>query len=201
MKKIGITGGVGSGKTIILNYLKEKYNAEIVVADEVAHLLEAKGMDCYNELVNTFGKSILDDDENIDKKKFASVLFSNEENVNIVNSIVHPRVNQYIFDKMDEAQNNDISLFIVEAALLLENGYDRILDELWYIFVDKNIRRERLKINRGYSDEKIDSIFKSQMSDEEYKKHCVFVIDNNNTVEETYSQIDKYLSTLMISKS
>ena len=198
MLKIGITGGVGSGKTVVLKYLEDKYNAMVVVADEVAHLLEAKGMPCYNELIKKFGNEILGDDEEIDKKKFAEVLFRDSANTDIVNSIVHPAVNKYIFDKMKEAESSNVKIFIVEAALLIENGYDKILDELWYVYVSKEVRRIRLKENRGYSDDKINRIFASQMDEEEYKKYCKYVIINDGNVEDTYLQIDNYIKNKMI---
>ena len=81
----------------------------------------------------------------------------------------------------------------VEAALLIEDHYDVICDELWYIYVPADMRRQRLKDSRGYSDEKIDSVFKSQLNEEAYKKACINVIDNSKDIEDTMSQIEKLL--------
>ena len=82
---------------------------------------------------------------------------------------------------------------MVEAALLIEDHYEEICSEFWYIAAEKEVRRARLKETRGYSDEKIDAIFANQKPDEEYRKHCARVIENNGTKEEVYGQIDRLL--------
>lgn len=86
---------------------------------------------------------------------------------------------------------------MIEAALLIEDHYEEICDELWYIYAEPQVRRERLRASRGYSDEKISAIFASQLSDEEFRKHCQAVIDNSGCIEEAYKeiqgQIDKAL--------
>lgn len=189
MKKIGITGGVGSGKTAILNVFRENYNSYVVVADEVAHILEGKGQDCYNELVQAFGTGILDEEGKLDKKKFADVIFSDKDNLVKVNSIIHPAVKRYILDEMARQESKGTDYFIVEAALLIEDGYLEILDEIWYVYVDSSVRRQRLKDSRGYSDEKIDSIMAKQMSDEDFRKYCHRVIDNSTTIEAAKEQV------------
>lgn len=84
-------------------------------------------------------------------------------------------------------------LLVLEAALLIEEHYDEICDELWYIYTDREIRRERLKISRGYSDAKINQIFASQLSEDAYRKNCQLVINNDGRIEQTLAQIDKAL--------
>ena len=100
MISIGITGGVGTGKSEALAYLKDKYGAVILLADEAARMLEEKGMPCYNSLVKVFGDVILDESGEIDKKKFADIIFSDSENVKKVNGIIHPAVKEYILNRM-----------------------------------------------------------------------------------------------------
>ena len=78
----------------------------------------------------------------------------------------------------------------IEAALLIENGYDKIVDEMWYVYADEEVRRQRLKTTRGYSDSKIDDILKGQLSDEEFRQHADFVIDNSGDVEGMQRCID-----------
>lgn len=189
MRKIGITGGVGAGKSAVLGVFRDNYNSYICVADEVAHILEGKGQDCYNKLVETFGKDILGEDEEIDKKKFASVIFSSQDNLNKVNAIVHPAVKRYILDKMDEEEAKGTDYFILEAALLIEDGYLELLDEIWYIYASQETRRARLKASRGYSDEKIDSIMAKQMSEDDFRKYCHRVIDNDTTIDNAGKQV------------
>jgi dephospho-CoA kinase len=97
-------------------------------------------------------------------------------------------------EKLEDEGETEI--FILEAALLIEEHYDQILDELWYIDADKEIRRERLRESRGYSDEKIDGIMKSQLSEEEFYKACDAVISNNRSKEETYQEIDEEIKRI-----
>ena len=111
-----------------------------------------------------------------------------------MNSIVHPAVKEYVIRQQEyEKERGELSLLVLEAALLIEEHYDKICDELWYIYTSEENRRDRLKASRGYSDEKIDNIFKSQLSEEEYRKYCAVVIDNNGSVEVAFEQIDKAL--------
>ena len=91
---------------------------------------------------------------------------------------------------MEEKERKKLDYLFIEAALLIENGYDKIVDELWYIYADVEVRRQRLKASRGYSDEKIDDILKGQLSDEEFRKYADFVIDNSGDENDTRRQID-----------
>ena len=193
MRKIGITGGVGAGKSAVLNVFRDNYNSYICVADEVAHILEAKGQDCYNKLIEAFGEDILDENRELDKRKFASIIFASQDNLTKVNGIIHPAVKKYILDKMDEEEAKGTEYFILEAALLIEDGYLEILDEIWYVYASEDTRRSRLKSSRGYSDEKIDSIMAKQMSEEDFRKYCHKVIDNNTTIDNAAKQVIKAL--------
>lgn len=194
MKYIGITGGVGSGKSEILKYIKKHYKCEIYLADEVAHLVKEPGQKCYEQLVEILGKQVLNPNGTIHKERMAQKIFSDENLLEKVNSIIHPAVKRYLIDKMEEAKTNtNIELFFVEAALLLEDGYKNILDEIWYIYVKKEIRIERLKKQRGYSEEKCLSIMEQQLPDEVFMKECDFVIQNSDTLMKTYEQINQRL--------
>lgn len=191
MEFIGITGGVGAGKSEILRYIQEHYNAKILLADEVAHDLMKPGRECYDKIVQAFpGADILAEDGQFDRGKLAEVIFSDDEKRERMNGIVHPAVKEEILGiYQKEKEKGKFSYFILEAALLIEEGYDKICDRLWYIDTGREIRRQRLKLSRGYSDGKIDSIFNSQLSEEEYRKHAALVIDNNGTLEETIYQV------------
>jgi dephospho-CoA kinase len=199
MKNIGITGGVGDGQRLVLDYIKEKYNAYIIVADKLAHELEQPGEACYMALVDTFGENILDENAYIDKIKFAAMIFSDAKALEKTNAIIHPAVKEEILKRMDLEEKAGTELFVVEAALLIEEGYDKILSELWYIHTKSSIRRKRLKESRGYSDEKIDGIMKKQKSEEEFRRYCRRVIDNSEDTESTYAQIDRIMEEIFSS--
>lgn len=193
MKLIGITGGVGSGKSEIIRFLQKNYKCRVEFADEVAKHLEEPGEACFDDLVKLLGEDVLTEGA-IDNKKMADLIFKDETLVSKVNAIVHPRVQTYFEDAIRlEKENGKIDYFFIEAALLIECGYEKIVDELWYVYASKDTRRRRLKESRKYSDEKIDSIFSNQLSDDEFRKHCDFIIDNDKDLKSATEQIKNRL--------
>ena len=103
---------------------------------------------------------------------------------------------EYLLARMKEAENDPaVELFFIEAALLIEAGYQYFVDELWYIHADRNVRKKRLAQNRGYSPEKIEQIMNSQLSDEVFYKTCDFVIDNSGEISDSYKQIREKLQS------
>ena len=204
MRFIGITGGVGAGKSAILSYLANKPKTKVMLADEIAHKLMEPGTDCYKKIVETFaGEDIFDLPETDDvlhenplfhRGKLAQVIFSNDQKRELMNAIVHPAVKDYVRKVYEEeSKKGQLDLLVLEAALLIEENYDEICDELWYIYTNESNRRARLKASRGYSDEKIDSIFASQLSEAEFRAATQTTIDNNGDLEETYRQIEEAL--------
>ena len=197
MRTIGITGGVGCGKSAVIKYIEDHYNARIIFADNLAYELESPGHECYDDIVALLGREILDEDGCIDKRAMAAKIFADPDLLLQVNGIIHPAVKRYILQAVDEEKAaGRYDLFVLEAALLIEEKYYEILDELWYVRCDADIRRGRLKTTRGYSDEKIDQIMSSQCDDETFIRYCAHVIDNNGSLEEAYAQVDALLSDL-----
>ena len=195
MRFIGVTGGVGAGKSAILSYLKDKANTRVMLADEIAHFLMEPGSDCYEKLRGAFPEEdIWQKNGFFDKEALGKMIFSNPQKRDRLNGIVHPAVKDYVKkQQVLETQKGELDYLILEAALLIEEKYNEICDELWYIYTDSTVRRQRLKESRGYSDEKIDNILASQLSEEEYRKACQVIIDNNGTFEESIAQIEKAL--------
>lgn len=195
MRFIGITGGVGAGKSAILSYLAKKPKTKVMLADEIAHDLMEPGTECYREIVARFAdEDILMSDGSFDRGRLAQVIFSDVTKREAMNAIVHPAVKEYVRQQYAlELQKGELELLILEAALLIEEEYDEICDELWYIYTNEQNRRNRLKESRGYSDEKIDNIFKSQLSENEFRESTQVTIDNNGDLEETYQQIEQAL--------
>lgn len=193
MRTIGITGGVGCGKSIILKYISEHYNCKIVLADDVGNKVKEPGESCYQPMIDLLGEEIIDKNDpkhGFDKAKIAEKIFGNQELLNKVNELIHPAVTEYILKQRDiEKEKGEIDFFFIEAALLIECGYRQYVDEMWYIYADSDIRRDRLRTNRGYSDLKIDGIMAKQLNDEQFRANSDFVIDNSHSLEETYKQI------------
>ena len=191
MQVIGITGGVGAGKSAILEYLEKNYKAKNLIADEIAHDLMEPGTECYEKLLRILPAEVYQEDhEHIDRKALAKELFASGELREEVNRIVHPAVKDFIRGEIAEQRKMEsLDYLIIEAALLIEDHYDEICDELWYIYTTEENRKARLMENRGYSEEKVEQIFKSQLSEEVYRQKCQVVIDNNGTKEESFYQI------------
>ena len=209
MKLIGITGGVGSGKSEILRYLKKTYRCRVLLADEAAMTLEEPGGALYGDLTALLEKEnrereeageeivqFLLEDGSIDRKGMAKMIFLDGALLEKVNALVHPAVRKYILSEVaSEREKGELDYFFLEAALLIECGYNAIVDEMWYIYCEESVRRKRLKESRGYSDERIDGIMRSQLSEEEFRKGSGFVIDNSGALEDAFSQIDAHLSS------
>ena len=159
MRLIGITGGVGAGKSEILQYIEKHYKCEVYMADQVAHKVQEPGQPCYEKLVEIMGKDVLKPDGTIDRTIMAARIFLEKELLLKVNELIHPAVQNYLLDRVKEARENpQIELFFIEAALLIETGYKEIVDEMWYIHADEEVRRKRLELNRGYAPIKITQI-------------------------------------------
>lgn len=195
MRFIGITGGVGAGKSEILRYIKEHYNCEIYLADEVAHLVKQPGTAAYGALVRLLGQNVVDGDGQINKAAMADRIFGNPALLEQVNGIIHPAVKEFLLVRLKEAKSaGETEFFFVEAALLIEGGYLALVDEMWYIYADEAVRRERLRASRGYSQDKISQIMSRQLTEKQFRDSCDFLIDNSGDFENTCRQIDNRLS-------
>lgn len=194
MRFIGITGGIGAGKSAVLTYIRQHYKCEIYLADQVAHEVKEPGSSCYYLLVELLGMGILDGDGKIDKGAMASRIFKERELLEKVNAIVHPAVQAYLCEKLEQAKADpEVELFFIEAALLIETGYKELVDEMWYIYANEEVRRKRLGESRGYTPEKITQIMENQLSEEGFRQSCDFVIDNSGSIEDSCRQIDHKL--------
>jgi dephospho-CoA kinase len=190
MKVIGVTGGVGSGKSVVLSILEREYGAKTILADLVAHELMQPGGKSYEEILAEFGSEILSEDQTIDRKKLGNIVFRDERKLARLNAITHPNVKEEIKARIVKIKEEGMaSMILLEAALLIEAGYEDIYDELWYIFVNRETRYERLYKGRGYTREKTDSIMANQLSEEEFRLHADVIIDNSGSIEQTKKEI------------
>lgn len=178
---IGIFGGIGSGKSMVLDILKNDYKAYVIQADKKAHELYEVGENIYEELVKLCSDNILNADKSINRQVLGMLLYNDKELLNKVNSIVHPEVWKRIAKEAKDKEKEYL-LVVIEAAILPDKS-NNIYDETWYIYSDEKIRRERLKKSRLYNDDQIDSIMSKQSSEEEYRRFCDRVIENNSSAE------------------
>lgn len=194
MRFIGITGGIGAGKSEILGYIGKHYKCEIYLADEVAHLVKQPGTKAYEALLELLGRDVAGPDGQIDRALMADRIFANPSLLEQVNGIIHPAVKEFLLERLETArQAKEAELFFVEAALLVEGGYLALVDEMWYIYADEALRRERLRRTRGYSQEKISGIMSRQLTEERFRDNCDFVIDNSGDFSVSCRQIHERL--------
>ena len=153
-----------------------------------------KGEPAYIEIVNAFGTSVLDKETGeLDRASLGSLVMNDKEKLNVLNSIVHPLVKDYILSDIEKKRKEDITYYVIEAALLIQDGYKQICDEIWAIITDKDIRIERLKKNRNYTIEKADGFIKNQPSDDFFIDNSDRIIYNNTDEGDLIKAIDEIL--------
>lgn len=196
MKKIGITGGIGAGKSYVLNIIKESCNCIILRADDVANELKEPGNVCYEPIIKLLGEDVLDAEGKISATKMSEMIFADEDILKKVNSIIHPAVKKYVCDAILQADCEGYDYFFLEAALLIEEHYDEILDELWYVRSPKEVRINRLIKSRDYSRKKAESIISKQLKDEDYIENTDRIIYNDGSYDEVKCQVINILKAM-----
>lgn len=191
MKVIGLTGGIGSGKSLVANILKEKYGAYLLNTDGIAKTQMEPGGASYQAVIEYFGGTILSADGSIDRSKLAGIIFEDKEKRLKINELTHPKVLEEVIEEIQlirEKRRNPY--LIVETALMIEAGYDFICDEVWYVYSSEEVRRNRLKLERNYSDEKIDSIISNQSKEEAFRTKFTKVIENVGDLKLLEQQVE-----------
>jgi len=189
---IGLTGGIASGKSTVTALLKEK-GAVIIDADKIAREIMSKGEPAWFEVLNYFGDEILNNDRSdIDRKKLAHIVFSDKAKLEVLNNITHPKIIEEIKRQVEEYKKAGKKIIVIDAALLIETGLDKIADEVWVVAANEDIQLQRLMAREKdiTKDEALKRI-KSQMPLAEKLKFADRVIDNNSSIEETKKQVDK----------
>jgi len=195
MRIIGLTGGVGCGKSTVAAILKEKYNAKILLTDELAKSSYEKGEKGYARIKEYFGESVLTKNGDIDKEELGKIIFNNEEKLNLLNSLIHPIVWEMVMDEILIAKKKDYNYLVIESAILVEAGYKRICDEIWFVRSKESVRIKRLSETRGYSEEKSKSIINNQAKEDVFIKNCDIIIDNDEDIIKLECAIDRIINS------
>jgi dephospho-CoA kinase len=196
MRVIGITGGIGAGKSRVLYLLKEINNAYVVEADKLAKRLMMPGEEVYKRVAEEFPDAVSSDGV-LDSRKLAGIIYSDSDELEKLNGIVHPAVKKYILNDIEEKRQEGEELYFIEAALLIEDGYKNICDEMWYVRTDTETRISRLIEFRGMDYDSARAVIDNQKPDEYYIANSDFVIDNNGSFSETESVIYDRLSGII----
>ena len=190
MKIIGLTGGVGTGKSTVLEYIKENYNIYPLLTDLVGHRLQNKGEINYNLLVNEFGDKILNEDKTINRKILRELCFSDIKVLERVNNLTSENIMKAILEEIEIVKNLSYDYIFIESAILFESGLDKLCDEIWFVYSEEEIRIERIMRNRNYTRQMCEELIKKQLSEDEFKKKSTHIIYNNNDFEETKKNIN-----------
>lgn len=189
MLTIGLTGGVGAGKSRVLAWLEKEWGAGVIRTDEVARGLMEPGEEGYVRVVKALGTSFLNQEGVIDRPALAQLIFRDHQARETVNAITHPLVWEEVKQKLALARKEGrYSVMVVESALFDESALS-FLEEIWYVYASKEVRIQRLMENRGYSREKCLSILASQRSEQEFRALSSLVIDNTGDWDKTREKL------------
>ncbi len=181
---IGITGGIGSGKSTVTKILAE-LGAPIIDADKVGHAIYLPDGPAYPDMIAAFGEGILAPDRTIDRKKLGPIVFADPAALKRLNSIVHPKMFARMREMIDGMRaEGERKPIVVEAAILIEANWQPLFDEIWLVTTSKEKVIDRVERERGLKREQTEARIKAQLSDEERQKVASEVIVNDGTIEE-----------------
>ena len=196
MYKLGITGGIGSGKTTASDFFSKK-KARIFNADKEAKSHLKKTVMLQHKIIESFGRDVVENNK-LSLKKLAEVSFSSRLNQKILNGIMWPEVYLLIDSAIERAQLDNIKIFVIDAAMIFEAKIDNILDSILLITAKKSIRIERALKRKNLPLEQIQNRMSLQISEKMKKLKTDFIINNNGTIDQFYQKLEKYYDSLSI---
>lgn len=193
---IGLTGGIGSGKSTVSDMLRAK-GAAIVYADQVGHEVYRPGTAAWDEVVAAFGRQVLAADGQIDRRKLGSIVFADPQARRRLNAITHPSMRRLMAERLDELRRQGVRVAVLEAALLIEAGWADLTDEVWLTLVSPAVAAQRLMERSGLSREEAEARIACQLSNEERLEHADVVIDTDCSLDEVARSVDELWEGLM----
>ena len=191
MLTIGLTGGIGSGKSTVSKFLEE-LGAPILDADKVGHAIYQLKGPAYRDVVAAFGSKILAPDGSVDRAKLGPIVFADPAALKQLNDIVHPKMLQRMREIVEEMREGGQKLpIIVEAAILIEANWQPLCDEIWLVIAPREEVLKRVETQRGLNREQAEARIKSQLPDEQRRKQAKVVIDNSGTLEELRERVSQ----------
>lgn len=196
MKVIGLTGGTGSGKSVVSKSLAEA-GAVIVDADQIAHEIILKGEPAYQEIIEYYGTGILDEDGNIIRKKLGEIVFNDGEKLAFLNQCTHKYICAEVDRQIAAAKAvGTATAIVLDAPLLLEAGLEQVCDGVWVVYADPEVRAQRVMARDGVTYELAKARIANQKSWEEYKQAADTVIDNSKDLAYLQGQLSELLKTI-----
>ena len=197
MLSIGLTGGIGTGKSLVSNLLND-LGATVVNADLLGHEAYLPGTVGFDMVVDAFGDQIVGEDGTVDRKRLGPIVFSSPQNMSKLNAIMHPLIRDMIQGQLEEYSSNGTDVVVVEAAVLIEAGWQDLFDEVWVVTSDKETVIERLKDRNSLSREDAIARIESQMSNDERVGHSNVVISNDGTTDELADGVEQIWNTRVV---
>ena len=188
MKLVGLTGGVGSGKSTVAAMLRE-LGATVVDADEAAHAVYEPGTQGFAAVVREFGEKFVSDGR-IDRKRLGELVFKDADARQRLNAIVHPLVREWMAARTAEAAERGAGVVVQDVPLLFENGLERLFPVVVLVWVPREVQIDRLVSGRGFSRERASEVIAAQMPIDEKRARAQHVIDNSGATELTLAQVE-----------
>ncbi len=198
MKVIGLTGGIGSGKSTVSQILAEM-GAVVVDADTVGHQAYQPGTETWKDVVAAFGQEVIAADGSIDRKKLGAIVFGDPRALTRLNQIVHPRMYDMMAEQIEEYRRQGVKVVVLDAAILLEANWTPLVDEVWLTVASEPIVVQRARERTGLPEEQIRSRIRSQLSNEERKKQASVVISNDCSLDELRAKVVELWEGLKVS--
>ena len=188
MKVIGLTGGIGSGKSTVSQFLAE-LGAIIVDADKVGHEALKPGSEVWQQVVNEFGESIVVSSGAIDRAKLGELVFGNSEARERLNRIMHPSMYNMVKAQLEEYRRKGVKVVVLEAPLLLESGWTSLVNEVWVTVAPEATVLKRLRERSGLSEQEARARIHSQLPTEERMRHADVIIDTDGSLDELKEKV------------
>ena len=192
---IGLTGGIASGKSVISAILAER-GARILDADKVGHEAYAPGSACYNDVIATFGDDIVAPEGEIDRKRLGAKVFGDPAQRRKLEGIVWPWMRETMRQRLDALRSQNVPVVVLEAAVLIDAGWQPLVDRVWLVTVNRDVARERIISRNGLDAAQAEARIDAQLTNEERAQHADQIIENNGSLEELRERVDQAWRTL-----
>ncbi|MBS96846.1 MAG: dephospho-CoA kinase [SAR202 cluster bacterium] len=185
---IGLIGGIGSGKSSVSEILKS-LGVDVIDADKVGHEAYTPDSEGWRKVISVFGQDIVGPDKQIDRKKLGSIVFSDPNEMDKLNKLMHPIIHDLVKEKIKNFSDQGVNVVILEAAILIEANWQDLTDEIWLAKANQEVVIERVQLRNNFTREEIIKRIQSQMSNDEREKHADVVIDNDGTIEQLHEKV------------
>lgn len=193
---IGLTGGIGTGKSTVSDYLRKK-GCIILDADDISRKMTEAGMPALSIIQNVFGDEVINSDGSLNRHKLGDIVFNNRDKLQKLQQIITTEVVDNINRNLSQLQSEHCDkIVVIDAPLLFECGMENIADENWLVISEMSVRIKRVKERDNLSEEQIIARINNQMSQEDKEKLSDYILDNSGSLQQLYEQIDDNLERL-----